>query len=434
MGTPFMLAAFPRAIVHLDGDAFFTSVEQALKPELLGRPVVTGLERGIIACASYEAKALGIARGMPLFEARRRCPQLVVLPSDYETYGLYSCRLFNILRRFTPMVEEYSIDEGFADLTGLRRHFRASYVEIARRMQEEVARDLGLTVSVGLAPTKSVAKICSKLRKPRGFTVCEGRHLHELLETVPLEKVWGFGPNTVELLKKFGLRTAGDFTARSEAWAGRVLGKIGRDIWRELRGQAVHEISSGSPALPATMIKSKTVLPPSADRDRIYAQLVQNVEAVLARARRFRLRPGAVGIMLRRQDFRHDGAEAVLSRSTASTLEALPIIAELFDQAFHSGVLYRATLVMLGRMEDDAMEQGDLFEDRVRIEKMRRLTAAVDAVNAQYGRQTLHSAAVLDLRKKAPVARDAVPARRETILEGETSRRRLGLPRWNVCV
>ena len=106
--TPFMLESFPRAILHVDGDAFFASVEQAVHPELKGRPVVTGQERGIIACASYEAKALGIKRGVPLFKARRHHPELVVLPSDYETYSLYSKRMFAIMRRYTPSVEAVS--------------------------------------------------------------------------------------------------------------------------------------------------------------------------------------------------------------------------------------------------------------------------------------------------------------------------------------
>ncbi len=142
MNTPFMLESFPRAILHVDGDAFFASVEQAVHPELKGRPVVTGQERGIIACASYEAKALGIRRGVPLFEARRCHPALVVLPSDYETYSLYSKRMFAIMRRYTPSVEEYSIDEGFADISGLRRVFRASYQDIARRIQGAVTTRL----------------------------------------------------------------------------------------------------------------------------------------------------------------------------------------------------------------------------------------------------------------------------------------------------
>ena len=117
---PLHLSSYPRAIAHIDGDAFFTSVEQAIHPEWKGKPVVTGKERGIIACASYEAKALGIKRGVRLHEAKAMCRELIVVPSDYETYSLYSKRMFGIFRDFSPMVEEHSIDEGFVDLTGLR--------------------------------------------------------------------------------------------------------------------------------------------------------------------------------------------------------------------------------------------------------------------------------------------------------------------------
>ena len=165
---PFTLHSFPHAIVHFDGDAFFASVEQAVHPEWKGRPLVTGQERGIIACASYEAKALGIQRGVALHEARRMCPTLLVVPSDYETYSLYSKRMFDIARRYTPLVEEHSIDEGFADLTGLRRVFHCSYEEIARRFQAAVRAELDIGVSVGLSLSKSLAKLCSKFCRSTG--------------------------------------------------------------------------------------------------------------------------------------------------------------------------------------------------------------------------------------------------------------------------
>ena len=121
-------------------DAFFASVEQAIDTSLRGKPVVTGKERGIIACASYEAKALGVKRGIPLHEAVKMCKQLIVLPSDYETYGLYSKRMFDIMRRFTPTVEEYSIDEAFAELSGLRRLYRTGYEEIAWKIKQAIQR------------------------------------------------------------------------------------------------------------------------------------------------------------------------------------------------------------------------------------------------------------------------------------------------------
>jgi DNA polymerase IV len=203
--TKLMLNRFPRAILHIDGDAFFTSVEQALHPDLRGKPLVTGRERGIIACASYEAKALGIKRGISLWDARKACPELVVLPSDYETYSLMSKRMFEIMRRFTPEVEEYSIDEGFADITGMRSYFRKSYPEIARELQQTIARELDLTVSIGLSLTKSLAKIASDFRKPAGLTIVPGKRIHEFLPRIKTSDVWGLGPNRVALLAKFGI-------------------------------------------------------------------------------------------------------------------------------------------------------------------------------------------------------------------------------------
>jgi DNA polymerase IV len=434
MDDPFMLSSFPRAIVHLDGDAFFASVEQSVVPALKGKPIVTGQERGIISCASYEAKAHGIARSMPLFEARRRCPDLIILPSDYETYGLYSRRMFNIMRRFTPMVEEYSIDEGFADLTGMRRIFRGPYEKIVRAMQAQIHAELGITVSVGLAPTKSLAKLCSKFRKPAGFTILEGRDIHRFLPQLALERVWGFGPSTVQLLEKLGLRTVYDFAVRPENWAGRLLGKIGREIWNELRGNAVYKVNPETPAPQATIIKSKTFTPPSRDRAFVYAQLMRNVEVAFARARRHKLRPRIVGVVLRHQDFHHDGLEAVLSRPTASTLEVLPVVEQLFGQVFQEGAEYRATLMWLGRLEDDRADQFDLFEDRLKIETLRRATEAMDAVNERFGRQTVRSGACLFLAEKPHRPRDELPQRQTLALPGETRTQRLGIPRMSVKV
>src|SRR6266542_1977879 len=127
---PLTLQSFPRAVLHIDGDAFFASCEQARDPQLQGKPVITGKERGIAASMSYEAKAHGVTRGMRLFEIKRLCPDAVILPSDCETYSLLSQRLFAIVRRYTPELEEYGIDEVFADLTGLRRPLHMSYEEL----------------------------------------------------------------------------------------------------------------------------------------------------------------------------------------------------------------------------------------------------------------------------------------------------------------
>src|SRR5262245_61137095 len=172
---PLTLHTFPRAILHIDGDAFFASCEQSRDPNLRGKPVITGKERGIVASMSYEAKARGVTRAMRLADVRRICPDAIMLPSDYETYSLLSKRLFAIVRRYTPDVEEYSIDECFADLTGLRRPLKMKYITMAQRIKQDLDAELGFTFSVGLAPTKVIAKIASKWKKPSGLTAVQAR-------------------------------------------------------------------------------------------------------------------------------------------------------------------------------------------------------------------------------------------------------------------
>ena len=212
----FSLRSWPRAIAHIDGDAFFTSCEESIHPDLKGKALITGGERGIVACASYPAKKLGIKRGVPLHEARKICPTLIILPSDYETYSLFSRRMFSIMRRFTPDVEEYSIDEAFADITGMRRVLRSSYEEIVSRIKKEIERELGITVSVGLSITKVLAKVASKYQKPAGITIIRGRDIAEYLRNLPVEKVWGIGNATTNYLAKMGIRYALKFAQLPE--------------------------------------------------------------------------------------------------------------------------------------------------------------------------------------------------------------------------
>jgi DNA polymerase-4/DNA polymerase V len=431
---PFTLSSFPRAILHVDGDAFFTSVEQALNPAWKGRPMVTGQERGIIACASYEAKALGIRRGIRLHEAQRMCPDLVVLPSDYETYSLFSKRLFNILRRFTPMVEESSIDEGFADLTGLRRVHRTSYEEIARRIQQAIQDELGITVSAGLSLSKGLAKLASKFRKPGGFTAVAGYHIHLFLQRHTLDDVWGFGANTTSLLEKQGLRTAWDFATRTENWAGIALGKIGREIWNELRGESVYPLVTEEKHDYASISKCKTFTAPSTDQEFVYAKLVRNVESACIKLRRHRLRARRLTVALRRRDYSQAGVEARLTRATSAAPEMLPVVREMFDRMAEPGVEYRTTIVVLAGLEDDRVEQGDLFEDRVRIDKLEKLARAVDVVAEKFGKHKLSLGPALALGRHRMTERDVPPQRKLSLLPGETPRQRIGLPRLRMAV
>ncbi len=271
-------SSFPRAILHIDGDSFFAACEVAKDPSLRGKPVITGKERGIVSACTYEAKARGVKRGMPLHEILKVCPDAIILPSDYETYSLFSHRMYEIVRRYTPAVEEYSIDECFADLTGLRRTLRMPYAQMGEAIRRDLERELGMTFSIGLSATKVLAKIGSKWKKPDGFTPIPLRDARAFLEKTEAVKVWGIGPNTAAYLEKFGVRTAYDFARRDEAWVRATVAKPIYEIWKELNGEVAFELDVEGRESYKSISKTKTFTPPSKDARFVAAQLSKNIE------------------------------------------------------------------------------------------------------------------------------------------------------------
>ncbi len=432
--APDIPTGFPHAIVHIDGDAFFTSVEQALHPHLRGHPVVTGKERGIIACASYEAKALGVKRGVSLWDARKLCPGLVVLPSDYESYSLFSKRMFEIMRRYTPEVEEYSIDEGFADITGMDRYHAKTYADIAAAMQQAINRELDLTVSVGLSLSKGLAKIASDFRKPNGLTVVAGKEICLFLQRIPLSDVWGLGRARVARLERYGLKTAHDFIQRPGDWVLKLLHKPGAEIWHELRGMRLLPIET-TPWRPQDSVsKSKTFSTPSADRDFVYAKLARNIESAFIKLRRYQLCTTEVAVSLRQRDYGETALSAKLPRAVNTASEVMPAVTTMFDRLYVSGATYRSTGVVLARLEDDSKRQYELFETPETVERQRRIGATLDTLQRRHGKHTVFLATGLTL-KTAPLAERDTPCwRRQHLLQGETARRRIRIPILDLVV
>jgi DNA polymerase-4/DNA polymerase V len=421
-------------VLHVDADGFFASVEQALNPELRGRPVVTGAERGIIAAASYEAKALGVKRGLQLHEARRLCPGLVVLPSDYEAYSLYSERLFAILRRFTPLVEEYSIDEAFADFSGCGRLLGRPLESLAAELRQAVSGELGLTVSVGISLTKTLAKLCSKFRKPNGQTVLRREHIALLLARTPVDKIWRLGPASAEKLRRLGVATALDFARLDESAVLRLLHKPGHETWHELHGRRRLPLALEAKARYDSMMKGHTFSPASADPRLVFAEAQRNFSRVFAKLRRHAHLARGLGLCLRGADFEHRAAYARLPADTDHDAEAAPHLRALFDALFEPSARYRATLVWLDGLTPQLHRQLDLFADTPQRRALARLDAAVDRLAARYGQGVVGPAAALDLRLKPEHARDAQPARHAELAPGEDAKRRLALPRLAVRV
>lgn len=420
---------YPRAILHIDGDSFFASCEVAKDPRLRGRPVITGKERGIVSACTYEAKRRGVKRGMTLRDVRAVCPEAVILPSDYETYSIVSARMYSIVRRYTPAVEEYSIDECFADLTGMRRALKMPYERIAAAIKRDLETELGMTFSIGLSATKVLAKIGSKWKKPDGLTAIPLSESARFLAATPIGSVWGIGPNTAAYLAKHGIRTAHDFAGRSETWVEHTVSKPFLEIWHELRGESVYELDTTGRETYQSIQKTKTFTPPSADPRFIASQLSKNIENACIKARRWGLVTPEISFFLKTQEFRFHGAEIELRRATDMPEEMLGAARAFFGRVCRPGVLYRATGVTLMKLREGGGEQLDLFGDADRAAKLRSVYEQVDAIDRRFGKHTVFLASSSMAMHRAVHAGDRgdAPLRAGGLFRGESARKRLGI-------
>ena len=215
----------PEPILHVDLDAFYASVAVLKDPSLEGKPVIVGGTgaRGVVTSASYEARRFGVRSAMPSVRARRLCPEGIFLPPDFDAYRVHSHRFREVLLAHTPLVEPISLDEAFLDVGGATRLF-GSPVDIAKRIRREVAREVGVTCSVGIAPTKFVAKLASDGCKPDGFLHVPADGVAAYLEPLPVGRLWGVGEKTAELLGRLAIRTVGDLGKTPPTILQRLIG------------------------------------------------------------------------------------------------------------------------------------------------------------------------------------------------------------------
>lgn len=304
------------------------------------------------------------------------------------------------------------------------------YAGMASRIKAEIERALGITVSVGLAPSKVVAKIASKWNKPSGFTVIAGRDLPAFLRDVPVGDVWGIGAQTTAYLAQFKIHTALDLAGKDEGWVTQHLTKPHVAIWHELRGTAVLPLDTEPKHNYQSISKTKTFTPPSNDRDVVFAQLSKNIENACIKARRYCLVARRVALLLRTQDFTHRGLEVTLTRATAFPNDIVRIAARHFDALFDPGVSYRLTGVVLSHLTENHPMQLDLFEDALWVEKLAAIYDFVDALDRRYGKHTvfLGSSMAAITGQQHAGERAEQPTRKQSKFPGETARKRVGLP------
>jgi len=376
-------------IIHVDMDAFYASVEIRDRPELAGRPVVVGGApegRGVVAAASYEARRFGIRSAMPMARARRLCPELVILPVRMGYYGEVSARIRAVFERYTPLIEPLSLDEAFLDVRASRRLF-GSAVDIARRIQQEIADELRLGASVGVAANKFLAKIASDLRKPGGFVVVEPGTEQAFLDPLPVARLWGVGRATEEVLHAEGIATIADLRRCSEAFLAQRLGKSGA----RLRALA-HGIDDRAvvPEREAKSVSHETTFEADiTDRSLLKDWLRFLTEAVAERLRRGGLCARTVFIKVRYDDFTTLTRAHTLEQGTHTTEALWQAARALFERRLPR-TLPPVRLLGVGAsgLETPQPEQGDLFDTPERA-RARALDDAADRIRARFGSTAL---------------------------------------------
>lgn len=381
-----------KTILHVDGDGFFAGCEIAKDPSLQGKSVVVGRERGMVIAMNYIAKGFGIKRGMTLREARALAPATVFCDADHASYELFNGRMNNIIERYTPHIDRYSVDESFADITGLPLSFKMTYGEIAMDLKETLRRELGMTFSIGVAPTKVLAKIASNFKKPDGLTVIPAPDIKKFLETFPIEKVWGIGRQTAAHMSTLGISTALQFAERSEGFVTDTFSKPQHELWQELRGQSVLTLNTGKRAPYKSLMRTRTFMPPTHKKDFVLAELSRHVEVVCARAREHHLSGQMVNFFLKSQEFKYHGLSIKLSRHTNIPHELLAVLNDRLDDIYQEDTLYRAAGVTLSELRDASATQLDLFDATLRIEGLEHVYEHIDELNTRFGKTVVHLA------------------------------------------
>lgn len=385
----------PTPILHVDMDAFYASIEQRDRPELRGRPVIVGGSaegRGVVSAASYEARPFGVHSAMPTAVARRLCPHGVFLPVRIKHYVQVARQIREIFFAFTPLVEPLSLDEAFLDVRGCEGLFGPA-ADIARQIKVRIRAETGLVASVGVAPNKFLAKLAGELGKPDGFVVVEPGRVRELLDPLPVGRLWGVGAKAEQRLHALGLRTVGQLAAAPERVLLEHFGAAGRHLWQLAHGQDDRAVV---PDEAARSLSAETTFPRDVgDRDVLRGWLLDLTEHLGQRLRRAGVQTRTVEVKARTADFQTHHRSVTLAGPTDLTEEIWQAARRLFDQKVPDAWLpLRLLGVAATGLSRGAVVQGDLFAGDWR-DRQQALDQAKDAIRRRFGDDAIRRAETL---------------------------------------
>ena len=374
-----------RLIAHVDMDAFYASVEQHDNPELKGKPVIVGglSNRSVVSAASYEARRFGVRSAMPMYEARRRCPDGVYIQVRMSRYREVSAEVFKVFGDFTPVIQGLSLDEAFLDLTGAIGS--EDPPALGARIKAAIRAATGLTASVGLAPNKLVAKITSQQCKPDGLQYVRPEEIQATLDPLPVTAIWGIGPRSGEALGRAGIKTVRDMRSAPEAMLKALFGS-----------QALHykALAEGRDERPVDgsggdrSVSQETTFEKDLKEMHELAPVLRELTEDLCRIlRRSDLRPHTLVLKLRETDFSRHTRQRRYTPADNSFTTLYPLAEELLARWLqeHPGKALR--LIGVGSRDFAAAGQLGLFEEGP--ERQRRLEATADAVREKFGEASL---------------------------------------------
>lgn len=393
-------------ILHVDMDAFYASVEVRDNPSLAGLPVCVGgpaSGRGVISAASYEARVFGVHSAMPTAQARRLCPDIVLLPPDFDRYTEASRQIMGVFQRYTPLVEPLSLDEAFLDVAGCER-LHGDVIEIGRSIKRDIMREVGLVASVGVAPSKFLAKLASDLDKPDGFRVIEPGQVREVLDPLPVSKIFGVGERTAKRLGALGIETVGDLASRPREEVVAEFGASG--VW-------IHDLAHGIDARRVTPRREekshgceRTFAEDITDREELRIFLLQFCEEVAFGLRSKGLRGRTVTLKARFSSFKTVTRTKTLSAATNLGPRIYAVARDLLERV-KPGPL-RLVGIQVSNLEDVRRPvQSSLFEgvepapgegrsDWIATNaKLERATVEMDKLRRKFGRDAVMPATLL---------------------------------------
>lgn len=383
-----------RKIIHLDMDAFFASVEQKLNPHLKGKPVIVCGDpegRTVVSTCSYEARKYGVKSGMPLGKARKRCPQAILVGGDIEKYLHTLLEIMNILRDYSDLVEVFSIDEVFLDVTETE-HLFSSAEKIAKEIKSRIKKELNLTCSIGIGPNKLLAKLASGMNKPDGLTVISSSQVGEILESLPLSELCGIGQNLEAAFNKMGVRTCGEL-ARIPVWKlKKSLGLYGVQLHQMCRGMDESPVEPHWLEREVKSVGHSYTLPCDISyKTEIERVILGLAEKVGRRLRKLGYGGRTVSLVIRESDFTTCSRNKTIDTYINSGYEIFKVCQSILKRI----PLQTKKIRLLG-VRVSSLRKSGLQPSLVKDKKLEKIDRVSDRINDKFGEFTLLRASLLE--------------------------------------